>query len=415
MHDSVLTNLLMNFLFIVVGLLLFALYYDATKKRPSRGIVIILSTITILLCVMFSHKLANGVYVDLRRIPFFLASLYFGPVVSFVLMFIIIALRYLIIGDGLIHLVILNYFLTFIILAAFSKGFLRARKQVKMLFLVIICFSMTIFNLLFGYIHQAEITMDEYLYLVLIPLAATVISVMIAEMIRKLMEMKKTLSQHEKLQVVSRLAASLSHEIRNPLTSSKGFLQLVQEEKDVKTQKEFIDLSLKGIDQATHVIEEYLTFTNSTPEKAESINVKESLMELIEIVKPKAPHISFHYQLLDGIHVDGHPHNFIKCLGNIMTNAIESMPRGGKISIGMVEKENVIISITDSGKGMTDEQIRRFGEPFFTTKDEGTGLGIMAATIIVHSMKGKIEVESELNKGTTVMIELQKAINTEAG
>jgi two-component system, sporulation sensor kinase B len=415
LHDSVLTNLLMNFLFIVVGLLLFAIYYDTTKKQPSKGIVFLLSTITILLCVMFSYKLANGIYVDLRRIPFFLASLYFGPVVSFVLMIMIIALRYFIIGSGLIHLVILNYFVTFLILAAFSKGFLRAKRKVKMLFLVIICFSMTIFNLLFGYIHEAEITMDEYLYLVLIPLAATVISVMIAEMIRKLMEMKKTLSQHEKLQVLSRLAASLSHEIRNPLTSSKGFLQLVQEEKDEKIQKEFIHLSLKGIDQATHVIEEYLTFTNSTPEKAESIDVKDSLMELIEIVKPKAPHISFRYQLLDGVHVEGQRHNFIKCMGNIMTNAIESMPQGGQVSIGVIEKEKVIISISDSGKGMTDEQIRRFGEPFFTTKDEGTGLGIMAATIIVHSMKGKMEVESELNKGTTVMIELQRAIKTEAG
>ncbi|PFG07429.1 HAMP domain-containing sensor histidine kinase [Bacillus sp. es.034] len=415
MYDSVLTNLLMNFLFIVVGLLLFAIYYDTTKKQPSKGIVILLSTITILLCVMFSYKLANGIYVDLRRIPFFLASLYFGPVVSFVLMIMIIAIRYFIIGSGLIHLVILNYFVTFLILAAFSKGFLRAKRKVKMLFLVIICFSMTIFNLLFGYIHEAEITMDEYLYLVLIPLAATVISVMIAEMIRKLMEMKKTLSQHEKLQVLSRLAASLSHEIRNPLTSSKGFLQLVQEEKDEKIQKEFIHLSLKGIDQATHVIEEYLTFTNSTPEKAESIDVKDSLMELIEIVKPKAPHISFRYQLLDGVHVEGQRHNFIKCMGNIMTNAIESMPQGGQVSIGVIEKEKVIISISDSGKGMTDEQIRRFGEPFFTTKDEGTGLGIMAATIIVHSMKGKMEVESELNKGTTVMIELQRAIKTEAG
>lgn len=415
MHDSVLTNLLLNFLFIVVGLLVFALYYDATKKHPSKVIVIILSTITILLCVIFSHKLANGVYVDLRRIPFFLGSLYFGPAVSFVLMIIIIALRYLIIGSGLIHLVILNYFITFLILASFSKGFLRAKKKVKMIFTVVICFSMTVFNLLFGYIHQAYITMDEYLYLVLIPLAATVISVMIAEMIRKLMMLRKTLAQHEKLQVVSRLAASLSHEIRNPLTSSKGFLQLVQEEKDEKTQMEFIDLSLKGIDQATHVIEDYLTFTNSTPDKLESINVKHSLMELIEMVKPNARHISFHYQLIEDIYVEGNPNSFSKCMGNIIANAIESMSGGGELSIRMMENENVLISISDTGQGMTNEQIQRFGEPFFTTKDEGTGLGMMAATIIVHSMNGKVQVESELNKGTTVFIELHKSLESETG
>ncbi|PFA63223.1 hypothetical protein CN378_19585 [Bacillus sp. AFS015802] len=415
MQDSILTNLLLNFLFIIVGLLLFALFYDLKKTPPSKRMVIIVSTMTILLCVIFSQKLTNGVYVDLRRIPFFLASLYFGPLVSFILMVIIIALRFLVIGSGLIHLVILNYFITFLILAAFSRGFLRAKKEVKMLFTVAICFSMTIFNLLFGYIHNAEISVDEYLYLVIIPLAATVISVWIAEMIRKLILMRKTYSQHEKLQLVSQLAASLSHEIRNPLTSSKGFLQLVQEEKDEKNQREFIDLSLKGIDQATHVIEEYLTFTNSTPDKLERINVKHCLLELIEKVESKTRHISFHYQLIEDIYVEGQLHNFRKCIENIVTNAIESMPHGGDLSITMVENENVLISISDSGQGMTKEQIQRFGEPFFTTKDEGTGLGMMAANIIIHSMKGKIQVESELYKGTTVNIELRKSFQTEAG
>ncbi|MGM0839919.1 MAG: ATP-binding protein [Bacillota bacterium] len=415
MVDSVLTNLLLNFLFIIVGLLAFALYYDFTKKTPSKGIVIFLSTITILLCVLFSHELTAGVYVDLRRIPFFLASLYFGPLVSFVLMIVIILLRYMFIGSGLIHLVILNYFITFLILAAFSKGFLRAKKKVKMLFTVVICFNMTVFNLVFGYVYEAEISRDEYIYLVLIPLAATIISVMIAEMIRKLMMMRRTLSQHEKLQVVSQLAASISHEVRNPLTSSKGFLQLMREEKDEKMKKQFIDLSLKGIDQATHVIEDYLTFTNSTPDKIERINVKHSIVDLIEMVKPLAQHVSFSYYLIDDIYVDGQSHSFRKCIGNIIKNAIESMPQGGDLSIEMIEDENLVIAITDTGLGMTKEQIQRFGEPFFTTKNEGTGLGVMAANIIVHSMKGNIQVKSELNRGTTVYIELHKSLKIEAG
>jgi two-component system, sporulation sensor kinase B len=321
----------------------------------------------------------------------------------------------LFIGSGLIHLVILNYFITFLILAAFSSGFLSAKKKVKMLFTVVICFIMTVFNLVFGYVYEAEISRNEYIYLVLIPLAATIISVMIAEMIRKLIIMRRTLSQHEKLQVVSQLAASISHEVRNPLTSSKGFLQLVREEKDEELQKQFIDLSLKGIDQATHVIEDYLTFTNSTPDKIERINVKHSIVELIEMVEPLAQHVSFSHQLIDDIYVEGQAHSFRKCIGNIMNNAIESMPQGGKLSVEMIVNENLIIAVTDSGLGMTKEQIQRFGEPFFTTKDEGTGLGVMAANIIVHSMKGNIQVKSELNRGTTVYIELHKSLNLDAG
>jgi two-component system, sporulation sensor kinase B len=98
-----------------------------------------------------------------------------------------------------------------------------------------------------------------------------------------------------------------------------------------------------------------------------------------------------------------------------MKNAIESMPQGGELSVEMMENENLVIAITDTGLGMTKEQIHRFGEPFFTTKNEGTGLGVMAANIIVHSMKGNIQVKSELNRGTTVYIELHKSLKIDAG
>ncbi|TMU85184.1 hypothetical protein FGG79_15000 [Bacillus sp. BHET2] len=409
MVDSVLTNLLLNFLFIVVGLLLLGLYSDFTRKAPTKGMIILFSTITILLCVVFSNKLTNGVYLDLRMIPFFLGSLYFGPVVSFVLMVVIIAVRYLILGSEFIHLVMLNYFIAYLILAAFSKRFLQAKNKVKMIFMIVVCCSMTIFNLVFGIIYHTEIPLDEYVYLVFIPLTAVVISVMMAEMIRKLMMMKKMLNQREKLQVVSRLAASISHEIRNPLTTSKGYLQLMREENNEEMQREFVDLSLSGIDQATTVIEEYLTFTRSSPDNKERIDVKDTILEMIETVKPLAQHVQFRYQLMDGIYVDGHSLSFRKCVGNIIRNAIESMPQGGELTVTMVVNENLAIAISDSGWGMTKEQIERFGEPFFSTKDEGTGLGIMAANIIVHSMKGNIRVESELNKGTTVYIEFHSS------
>ncbi|BCB02684.1 ATP-binding protein [Bacillus sp. KH172YL63] len=407
MDSSILTNLLLNFLFIIIGLLFLALYYDFTKKPPAKGIVILTSAITILLCVLFSIKLTNGVYIDLRMIPFFLSSLYFGPVVSFVLMIAIIGFRYLILGGELIYLVMLNYAVAFMILWLFSKRFQRADRNEKLMFMVMVCASMTTLNLALGSIHQAEITVDEWVYLVLIPLTAGIISVLVAEMMRKLMVMKRKVNQEEKLQVVSRLAASISHEIRNPLTTSKGFLQLMKEEKNEEMQREFVDLSLSGIEQATNVIEEYLTFTRSSPEEQERIDVRQAIVELFENLRPLSPHISFHSQLMEGIYVDGHPHSFRKCMGNIMRNAIEAMPRGGELTVNMTMEKNLTIAISDSGWGMTKEQIARFGEPFFSTKDEGTGLGVMAANIIVHSMEGNIRVKSELNKGTTVYIELQ--------
>ncbi|MEL3972735.1 ATP-binding protein [Rossellomorea oryzaecorticis] len=410
MFDSVLTNLLLNFFFIITGLLFFALYFDIKKKVPSRLLVIIISSLTILFCVIFSSKLASGVYVDLRRIPFFLASLYFGPLVSFVLMMIIIILRLAFIGDGFIVLVILNYFSTFLILAMLSKGFLRAEKKLKLMYTVGLCSLMTLYNVLFGYMSGVAISLYEYVCIVLIPLAATIISVFIAEMLRKLMTMRRLSIQNEKLQVVGQLAASISHEVRNPLTSSKGYLQLMRDEKDQVSQKRFIDLSLKGIDQANHVIEDYLTFANSTPDRVEQIDVKESILELIQLMEPAAFYhqVKMKTELVNCIFVKGQKRSFKQCMMNIMKNSIESMPAGGELNIKMITEKHLIISISDTGLGMTKEQVNRFGEPFFTTKDEGTGLGIMAACIIVNSMKGKIQVKSEVNRGTTVYIEFHE-------
>ncbi|WP_175987804.1 ATP-binding protein [Bacillus sp. Marseille-Q1617] len=410
MFDSVLTNLLLNFFFIIIGLLFFALYFDIKKKVPSRSLVIIISSLTILFCVIFSSKLDSGVYVDLRRIPFFLASLYFGPRVSFILLMIIIMLRLAIIGDGFIILVILNYVSTFLILAVLYKGFLKAEKKVKLMYSVGICLLMTLYNVLFGYMSGAEITFYEYVCIVLIPLGATILSVLTVEILRKLMTMRRLSTQNEKLQVVGQLAASISHEVRNPLTSSKGFLQLMKNEKDQDTQQRFLDLSLKGIDQANHVIEEYLTFTSSVPDRVEQIDVKGSIVELIELMEPLAFHhrVKIKTQLMDDMYVEGQARSFKQCVMNIMKNSIESMPAGGELNLTMTFKEKLVISISDTGFGMTDEQIHRFGEPFYTTKNEGTGLGIMAASIIVNSMKGKIQVKSELNRGTTVYLEFNE-------
>ncbi|MGR3763205.1 ATP-binding protein [Rossellomorea sp. NS-SX7] len=410
MLDSVLTNLLLNFFFIITGLLVIVIYFDVKKKVPSRLIVILISALTILLCVLFSSKLASGVFVDLRRIPFFLASLYFGPLVSFVLMIIIILLRVIVIGNEFILLVALNYFSAFLILAKLSKGFLRARKKLKLMYTVGLCSLLTFYNVLFGYLYESEISFYEYSCIVLIPLAATIVSVIMAEMLCKLMTMKRLSTQNEKLQVVGQLAASISHEVRNPLTSSKGFLQLVRDEKDQVSQQKFIDLSLKGIDQASHVIEEYLTFANSAPDKVEKIDVKGSLDELVELMEPMAAYhgVLIKPQLTDGIFVEGQMRSFKQCVMNIMKNSIESMPAGGELVLTMKLKEKLIISISDTGSGMSREQVDRFGEPFYTTKNEGTGLGIMAASIIVKSMKGNIQVKSKLNRGTTVYLEFNE-------
>ncbi|XXM72168.1 ATP-binding protein [Lysinibacillus sphaericus] len=407
MQDSIVANLLLNFFFILSGLLIIAIYYDVKKKVPSRVFVIFISTMTILLCMMFGAKLGSGIYIDLKRIPFFLASLYFGPLVSFILMAVIIFFRLILIGDEFILLVALNYFSAFLILAKLSKSFYRANRTLKLIYSAFLCLLMTGYNILMGAVYGVEKTFYEHICIIFIPLAATIISILIAEMLRKVMRARKLFIQQEKLKAVGQLAATISHEVSNPLTSSKGFLQLMRNEQDQNSQQRFLDLSLEGIDQASHVIEEYLTFANTTPDKIEHIKVKELISGLVHLMKPIASNngVSIKYKLLPNIYIEGQTRKLKQCMMNIMKNSIESMPSGGVLHIEMTQPDNLVISFSDTGSGMTAEQVHRFGEPFYTTKDEGTGLGIMAASIIVNSMKGNIQVKSEVNRGTTVYLE----------
>ncbi|KON84465.1 hypothetical protein AF331_10395 [Rossellomorea marisflavi] len=412
MYPEALTLLLLDFLFIITGLLFFALYYDMKKKFPSRVCALMVAIPVILLCMLFSYEITEGVYADLRRIPFFLASLYFGPLVSIILVAVIVLFRFLFIGPELIHLVIFNYLFAFLVISMISKRFAQYSLKWKLVIMIILCTYMSLFNLSFGEMYDPKTKFAEYMLLLIVPLAASIIAILCAEMIRNLIMLKRKEQQLDKLNMVGQLAASISHEVRNPLTSSKGFLQLIREEKDIELQRQFIELSLVGIEQATGVIEDYLTFTDSMPDEPVAIDVRLAVMEVAKDLEAFSleQKVKVNLVLEEGVLVRGQPRSFSQCMMNMMRNSIDSMPAGGTLTVKVEKKEKVIISICDTGVGMTKDQIRRFGEPFFTIKDESTGLGVMAAHIIVHAMKGNITVKSEPNKGTTIYIELNHGI-----
>ncbi|MGG4548640.1 ATP-binding protein [Rossellomorea marisflavi] len=406
------TLLLLDFLFIITGLLFFALYYDLKKKFPSKVCALMVAIPVILLCMLFSYEITEGVYADLRRIPFFLASLYFGPLVSIILVAVIVVFRFILIGPELIHLVIFNYLLAFLVIVPISKRFSYYSLKWKLGIMIILCTYMSLFNLSFGELYDPKTKAEEYMLLLIVPVAASVIAILCAEMIRNLITLKRKEQKLEKLNMVGQLAASISHEVRNSLTSSKGFLQLIREEKDVELQRQFIELSLVGIEQATGVIEDYLTFTDAVPDEAILIDVRLAITEVANELESFSSErkIRVYLELEEGVFIRGQRRSFSQCMMNMMRNSIDSMPAGGKLTVKVEKKEKVLISICDTGVGMTKDQIRRFGEPFFTIKDESTGLGVMAAHIIVQAMKGNITVKSEPNKGTTIYIELNPGI-----
>ena len=226
------------------------------------------------------------------------------------------------------------------------------------------------------------------------------------ERLEKNRNFRSKLIDTEKLQAVSHLAASISHEVRNPLTATKGFLQLLRNDTNLSKEKrqQFIDIALSELDRAETIIRDYLAFAKPHINSREDINIQIELNKVVDIVKPLANMRNVCIDVtVSPIIVKGERQLFQQCFVNVIKNGIEATANGGLITVTSLNRKNgVEINITDTGIGMTSEQLKHLGEPYFSTKGvEGTGLGMMAVYRIIDSMKGTIRVKSKPGEGTT--------------
>jgi two-component system sporulation sensor kinase B len=227
-------------------------------------------------------------------------------------------------------------------------------------------------------------------------------------------KMKEELINAEKFQLIGQLAASISHEIRNPLTTTRGFLQLLNRDNVTAENKErFIRLAMEGIDSANTIITDYLNFAKPNVEKIVPIDIKTEISSIIPLISSlmtiSSIEMQIQHQSEAPLLIQGESKKLQQCLLNLLKNSIESMPAGGNITIVTALQENTIqLFIEDTGVGMTTSQIKSLGLPFYTTKDKGTGLGLMVVTSLLKAMNGKISFQSKPNRGTTCLIEFKR-------
>lgn len=222
---------------------------------------------------------------------------------------------------------------------------------------------------------------------------------------------EESLIQSEKLSVIGELSAGIIHEIRNPLTSIKGFLQLMQTSE--KLNKEYLEIIMREIEQIEKITTELLYFTKPKSDRFTKINLttiaKES-MRLFETQTMKR-NIKLCLEADDG---DGHclygdKTQLKQVFVNLIKNALEATPKGGTISILLSSTANTEqISIQDTGSGIPKPLIHNLGRSFFTTKATGTGLGLMVTYTIIKNHNGSVRVQSEENKGTTFHLSFPK-------
>lgn len=221
-------------------------------------------------------------------------------------------------------------------------------------------------------------------------------------------KMEELLRRSEKLTTVGQLAAGVAHEIRNPLTTLRGFLQLQQESK--KLALSHVTLMLSELDRINLIVGEFLILAKPQATRFVSKDVRQVLQDVIALMNSEAllHNIEFRISLTEEICLISCEENQLKQVFiNLLKNAIEAMPSGGEIHIRIGHKrEHISITITDEGMGIPDDMIPKIGDPFFTGKETGTGLGIMVTQRIINSHRGTMEIKSQVNVGTAVHIML---------
>ncbi|MBI5748570.1 MAG: PAS domain S-box protein [Nitrospinae bacterium] len=235
-------------------------------------------------------------------------------------------------------------------------------------------------------------------------------------------EMKEKVIKSEKLAAIGRIAAGIAHEIRNPLASISGSIQVLKDELSLNDPNiKLMDIILRETERLNSTITQFLIYASPYKKNQQTCNIKELIAETITLLKnskeyPSNLNIDTSFEN-NGITINADPKQIKQVIWNLCLNSIQSMNKGGRMTISVNKKngdssyykpnpETVEIIIKDTGAGISEADLHKIFDPFFTTKEEGTGLGLSTVQKIIEGHNGSINIESKEGNGTTVKITL---------
>lgn len=219
---------------------------------------------------------------------------------------------------------------------------------------------------------------------------------------------EEMLHRQEKLSALGQLAAGVAHEIRNPLTSMKGYTEFLLLDEVEEARREHLDIILEEIERVNNIVEEFMMLAKPKTDLFAVKNINSIISNTLSLftyeVKKNKVELAFNTNVPELL-VLCDEHRLKQVFINFIKNSIEAMPSGGKLKINIEKQEEYAkITIADTGIGIPENKLSKIGEPFFTTKENGTGLGLMISFKIIQGHNGKLEIESKENEGTTFTI-----------
>lgn len=249
--------------------------------------------------------------------------------------------------------------------------------------------------------------------------AVAVLSGLLTEQNRKtqaeLTVMQSNLKRVEKMAYMGEMAAGLAHEIKNPLASLVGSIQLLKEDLRYDPDHErLMEIVLRETDRLSTLVNEFLFFARPPAGKPEILDLDDAISDVVNLFERDANHanrIEIKQTLSPGIKVLMDSAHLRQILWNLLLNAAEAVTEDGRIEIHTVPIKNneVSIHIIDNGCGMPEEVAQAIFDPFFTTKSEGTGLGLSIVHRILEAYESRLNVHTEVDKGTTFSFTLKRS------
>ena len=243
-------------------------------------------------------------------------------------------------------------------------------------------------------------------------------NILIFQDLTRLREMEEHLKRSDRLAAIGKMAAGIAHEIRNPLASISGSIEILKDEVGNSPQnQQLMEIVLREVNRLNSLIADFLLFARPISARKEKIHLNRLIEEILQmfIHSPDfTPQIRLETQFQDDLYIQGDPHQIRQVFWNLFINAAQAMPEGGTLRVDLRRNSPSAplsegrsygeVAVSDSGAGIGEEAMGKIFDPFFTTKERGTGLGLSIVHSIVESYGGKITVQSQVGQGTTFRI-----------
>jgi two-component system sensor histidine kinase PilS (NtrC family) len=229
----------------------------------------------------------------------------------------------------------------------------------------------------------------------------------------ELQRMSEHVKRMEKMASLGEMAAGLAHEIKNPLASLSGSIQVLREDTRYDPERDnLMRIVLRETDRLTSLVSDFLLFAKPPAGKRESIRLDEAISEILELFQKNSAiqgNLTIQRKLIPDIFVEVDPIHLRQILWNLLLNAAEAIKGEGQITVQMVSHKNrwIQIVLTDNGEGIPPENVDAIFDPFYTTKHSGTGLGLSIVYRILEYYGSRLDVESIKNQGTSVHFRLK--------